>query len=81
MGKKAERGPKYIASPLNNDMINYAEYYLSATEKALFFLLTFVAGGAAGMVFYGGLFGQLCVGNDADAGSTAGLPLLSDGNL
>ena len=56
MGKKAERGPKYIASPLNNDMINYAEYYLSATEKALFFLLTFVAGGKAGMVFYGGLF-------------------------
>ena len=29
MGKKAERGPKYIASPLNNDMINYAEYYLA----------------------------------------------------
>lgn len=56
MSKKAERGPRYIASPLNNDMINYAEYYLSVPEKILFFLLTFLAGGLAGMVFYGGLF-------------------------
>ena len=56
MSGKAERGPKYIPSPLNNNMINYAEYYLSATEKILFFLLTFLAGGLAGLVFYGGLF-------------------------
>lgn len=56
MSKKKERGPRYIASPLNNNMINYAEYYLSMTEKILFFLLTFMAGGLAGLVFYGGLF-------------------------
>lgn len=56
MGKKAERGPKYIASPLNNDMINYAEYYFSVSEKILFFFLTFVVGGMVGLVFYGGLF-------------------------
>lgn len=56
MSKKVDRGPQYIASPLNNNMINYAEYYLSASEKILFFLLTFIAGGASGLVFYGGLF-------------------------
>lgn len=56
MGKKVERGPEFIPSPLNNNMINYAEYYLSATEKIIFFLITFIAGGAAGLVFYGGLF-------------------------
>lgn len=56
MNKRVEKGPKYIASPLNNDMINYAEYYLSAPEKIFFFLLTFLAGGLAGQVFYGGLF-------------------------
>lgn len=56
MGKKTERGPKHIASPLNNKMINYAEYYLSVSERIIFFLSTFVAGGIAGTVFYGGLF-------------------------
>lgn len=56
MSKKAQRGPKYIASPLNNNMINYAEYYLSVPEKLLFFFLTFIIGGLSGLVFYGGLF-------------------------
>ncbi len=54
--RKKERGPRYIPSPLNNPMINYAEYYFSGGEKVLFFLLTFTAGGLAGLVFYGGLF-------------------------
>lgn len=56
MSKKKQRGPKYIASPLNNNMINYAEYYLSVPEKVMFFLLTFIIGGLSGLVFYGGLF-------------------------
>lgn len=54
--KKKERGPKYLPSPLNNRMLNYREYYMSAAEKIGFFLLTFGIGGCAGLVFYGGLF-------------------------
>ena len=33
MKKKKARGPKYISSPLNNDMVNYKEYYMSPSEK------------------------------------------------
>lgn len=56
MARKKERGPKTIPSPLNNPMINYAEYYMSAGEKVLSFLALFFVGGAVGWVFYGGLF-------------------------
>lgn len=56
MGKNKEREPKYVLSPLNNNMINYAEYYMSVTEKIGYFLLTFLLGGMAGLVFYGGMF-------------------------
>ena len=56
MAKKKERGPKTILSPLNNPMPNYAEYYMSAGERLVSFLCLFVAGGAVGLVFYGGLF-------------------------
>lgn len=56
MARKKERGPKTILSPLNNPMINYAEYYMSAGERLASFLGLFAAGGAVGLVFYGGLF-------------------------
>lgn len=56
MKKKKARGPKYISSPLNNDMVNYKEYYMSPSEKILYFLATFIVGGLAGLIFYGGLF-------------------------
>lgn len=48
--------PKYVPSVLNNPMLNYKVYYMSLGEKILYFLLTFGAGGAVGIVFYGGLF-------------------------
>ena len=53
---KEEKAPKWIASPINNPMINYKVYYMSGVEKVLYSLLLFAAGGAAGWVFYGGLF-------------------------
>ena len=56
MKKKKTRGPKYISSPLNNDMVNYKEYYMSPSEKIIYFLITFIVGGLAGLIFYGGLF-------------------------
>lgn len=56
MAKKKARGPKTVPSPLNNPMPNYAEYYMSAGERLVSFLVLFVAGGAVGLVFYGGLF-------------------------
>lgn len=53
---KKEREPQYISSPLNNPMLNYNEYYMSTLEKVLYALVLLVAGGLAGVVFYGGLF-------------------------
>lgn len=53
---KKEKEPKYIPSPLNNNMINYKEYYMGANEKIGYSLLIFVIGGLVGLVFYGGLF-------------------------
>lgn len=52
--KNAE--PKYLSSPLNNQMINYKVYYMSMNEKIRYFLMTFIVGGLIGLVFYGGLF-------------------------
>ena len=54
--KKVERAPQYYASPLNNAMLNYSEYYMSAAEKILYTILVIIAGGVAGIIFYGGLF-------------------------
>lgn len=56
MAKKAEKEPKYILSPINNQMINYKVYYMSLSEKLMYMLLLFAAGGFSGWVFYGGLF-------------------------
>lgn len=56
MAKKAEKEPKFIVSPINNQMINYKVYYMSLSEKLMYILLIFAAGGFAGWVFYGGLF-------------------------
>jgi len=56
MAKKEEKAPKFITSPINNPMVNYQVYYMSAAEKLLYSLLLFAAGGFSGWVFYGGLF-------------------------
>lgn len=54
--KKKENEPQYILSPLNNPMINYRVYKMSATQNILFSLLAFVAGGLIGLIFYSGMF-------------------------
>lgn len=54
--KKKELPPKYINSPMNTPMINYAVYHMSAFEKSVSFFSTFLIGGLVGEIFYGGLF-------------------------
>lgn len=54
--KKNKRKPQYVLSVLNNKMLNYEEYYMNTTQKIMYFLLTFAAGGIVGFIFYGGLF-------------------------
>lgn len=54
--EKDAQEPRTIPSPVNNPMLNYRVYYMSATERILYGLLVFAAGGFAGWVFYGGLF-------------------------
>ena len=54
--KQKNKAPKYVLSVLNNRMLNYQVYYMSAPEKLTAVLLTFLAGGFAGWIFYGGLF-------------------------
>ncbi len=54
--KDKKNEPKYINSPLNNPMPNYAVYIMSASEKLLVSLIAFLAGGFVGLIFYGNLF-------------------------
>lgn len=57
MSKKNQQNePQFIASVLNNPMLNYKVYYMSVREKIIYFLLTFVLGGIVGLIFYGGMF-------------------------
>jgi len=56
MAKRKEKEPQYISSALNNPMINYRVYYMSKSEKLMYFFLSFVVGGFVGWIFYGGLF-------------------------
>ena len=53
---KKDKIPQYLASPLNNPMLNYDVYYMSFVEKVIYTLLVICIGGVVGLVFYGGLF-------------------------
>lgn len=53
---KKEKAPKYIMSDLNTPLLNYQVYVMSRQETVINFLLGFVAGGAVGLIFYGGQF-------------------------
>ncbi len=55
MAKKSNE-PQYITSPLNTPMTNYKVYVMNAQEKLVTFLIAFLAGGIAGLTFYGGQF-------------------------
>lgn len=56
MAKKKVQEPQYFVSRINTQVLNYGVYVMKAGEKFLYSLLLFLAGGAIGMVFYGGLF-------------------------
>lgn len=56
MSKNKTKEPEYLTSPINSQVINYNVYKLSTSQKLLYTLLLFVAGGLVANVFYGGLF-------------------------
>lgn len=53
---KQSKEPKYLISKINTQVLNYRIYVMSPPERLLYFILLFVAGGAVGLIFYGGLF-------------------------
>lgn len=56
-GKKEKKQlePQYYLSRTNMRTYNYKVYYMSMTEKVLYFILAFVLGAAVGYLFYGGI--------------------------
>lgn len=54
--KKNAKSAEYIYSPLNTPMRDYRVYHMSKMEKLQSVLISFFAGGAVGLVFYGGQF-------------------------
>lgn len=54
--RKQEKEPQYLMSALNNPMWNYKVYHLKIVERVFYCILSFAAGGIAGLVFYGNLF-------------------------
>lgn len=53
--KKSEKEPQYYTSMTNIRTLNYKVYYMSLTEKFLYFMLAFLVGAACGYLFYGGI--------------------------
>lgn len=56
MAKNKSKEPQYYLSRINTQVLNYGVYVMKPAEKLLYLLILFVAGGAVGLVFYGGLF-------------------------
>ena len=48
--------PQYFTSVVNNQVLNYRVYVMKPLEKLIYSILTIVAGGLVGLIFYGGLF-------------------------
>lgn len=55
MAKQSQES-KYLTSRVNTQVLNYRVYVMSLPERLLYFILLFAAGGAVGLIFYGGLF-------------------------
>lgn len=53
---KKEKQPEFLLSPINTKLTNYRTYRMSGSEQMLTTLGAVVAGGAAGVIFYGGRF-------------------------
>ena len=56
MAKKKVKEPQYYVSKINTQVLNYNVYVMKPMEKLLYFIVLLVAGGAIGLIFYGGLF-------------------------
>ena len=57
MSKKENvQEPEYLASPLNNMMLNYSVYVMNKFERIAVTAIAFIAGGFASLIFYGNLF-------------------------
>lgn len=54
--KNKNTEPQYYTSRINTTVLNYRVYVMKGSEKFLYRLLLLIAGGAVGLVFYGGLF-------------------------
>lgn len=61
---KKELEPQYYMSATNMTTYNYKVYYMSKTEKIIYFIIGFVVGALVGYLFYGG------IGKDADGNPT-----------
>lgn len=53
--EKKEQEPQYYLSATHIEALNYKVYYMTATEKMIYFLLAFVVGAIVGYLFYGGI--------------------------
>jgi tight adherence protein B len=53
---KKNKEPQFYISKINTKVMNYRVYVMTPSEKMLYSLLLLVAGGAVGLIFYGGLF-------------------------
>ncbi len=53
--KNQEKEPQYYTSMTNIRTLNYKVYYMSLTEKFMYFMLAFLIGAACGYLFYGGI--------------------------
>lgn len=58
MKDKKEKESQYMASALNNPILNYRVYEMKGSQKIMYSVLVIVAGGIIGLIFYGGLFKQ-----------------------
>lgn len=53
--EKKEQEPQYYLSATHIEALNYKVYYMTATEKMIYFLLAFIVGAIVGYLFYGGI--------------------------
>lgn len=53
---RKQHEPEYLPSALNTPMLNYKEYYMKPSERVCNILVAMAAGGAVGLIFYGGQF-------------------------
>ena len=54
--KSKEKISEYLPSPINTPMLNYSYYKPKPVEKIIYFIISFIGGGAASLVFFSGLF-------------------------